>query len=344
MQRGTTTEIYFRCTACRRRLAIDAAGAGRLVECPNCAASMLVPARSTIVPPQYTRFATIALAQVLALTVVAVAATWLWRDDAQATVEPLLPPAPSARALAQKEAALPAVATPATPVPAGALVLEKQNRDLQAANRAVSRQYEELANWVLTNMRGRYPLKDRLVSRLKFSPVTEEFVVHPDMADFLEADEREQGLMNDAFAYGWSTLAAIEAAHITASHPAPDRVTLHIPPFEQEGEAMRGDLYRALEAVLGRARFDKLIEVSEEDLVKSYHYFGMAARTMIFQLEPSGNAHEPPFLLIKDGWVIPGKEGTRSITATESATRELPAIYSAYLAWLPEFVTSYARP
>jgi hypothetical protein len=342
MARAPVTEIYFRCTACRRRLAIGASGAGHLVECPSCSASLQVPQASTILAPDRLRLVWITGSTALGLALLAGAGWRLWQQPAPTSMEPNRVVAAAARQAASGPGH-------AAEVKAGALapdvarlqVLEKENRELLAASRASGKQYEELANWVLKNMRGRFPLKDQFVSKLKFSPLTEEFAVHPDVADFLDLNENEQGLLNDAFAYGRSSLAEIESAFITVTQASPDRVTLHIPPFEKEGGALRDDLYGALESVLGRPRFDRLIDVSEEELAKNYHYFGAAARTMIFQLTESENPKDPPYLVIKDGWIIPSGQDRRTIQATESAVRELPATYASYLAWLPDFVAAY---
>lgn len=339
------TEIFFRCTACRRRLAIGAGGAGHLVDCPNCGASLQVPASSTVLPPDRIRLCWIALSTALALSLLGGFAWQMWRHPGRVSMEP-------DAAVAAHAAASPAAGRDGSVAAAGAMtpdvarlqVLERENRELLASSRAASRQYEDLANWVLKNMRGRFPLKDRFVSNLRFRPLTEAFTLHPDMADFLDLNEGEQGLLNDAFAYGLTSMAEIEQAYLTVTQAAPDRVTVHIPPYEKEGGALRDDLYGALVSVLGRPRFDRLIDVSEEELIKSYHYFGTAARTMIFQLAESENPKEAPFLVIKDGWVIPQGPDQRSIQATESAVRELPPAYASYLAWLPEFVAAYAKP
>lgn len=346
MRPAPSSEIFFRCTACRRRLAIQSAGAGHLVDCPNCGASLQVPQQSTIIPPARVRLAWSVAICGAALAGLVFAGLHIWEGGAH----DVAPAAIQASAGAAPALAAPAAAgAPATRAAAAdgdlaaRLALEQQHRELVASHRAVSKQYEELANWVLTNMRGRFPLKERFVSRLRFSPVTEDFAVHPDLAEFLGVNEQEQGLLNDALAYGRDSMGALETTYLSVTQVAPDSVTLYIPPYEQEGAAVRDDLYRALETVLGRPRFDRLLEISEEELVRSYHYFGTAARTMMFQLTPSGQDDEPPYLTIHDGWVVPTGPGTRESKATESAVRELPKAYDAYLAWLPDFVQAYTR-
>ncbi len=287
----------------------------------------------------------IAVSTSLALLLLGGLGWQLWRQPARVSMDPQRLQAAGARPADRVVAGAEAVESdPASPEGVAHLrTLEKENRELRAYSRATGQQYEELANWVLKNMRGRFPLKERFVSRLKFSPLSEDFSLHPDVAEFLDVTENEQGLLNDAFVYGRGALAELESTYISVTQAAPDRVTLHIPPFEQEGGALREDLYGALASVLGPTRFDRLIEVSEEELAKNYHYFGQAARTMIFELTASENPKEAPYLVIKDGWVIPNGPDQRSIQATESAVRELPPAYATYMAWLPDFVVAYLK-
>ena len=42
--------------------------------------------------------------------------------------------------------------------------------------------------------------------------------------------------------------------------------------------------------------------------------------------------------------VIEVGPGTRSVTATETYVTNLPAGYSTYMPWLPEYIAAYANP
>ena len=224
-------------------------------------------------------------------------------------------------------------------IPAGV-----SRRDWEAEHRSLNRKYEELANWVLNNMRGRFLLKDRFVKHLQFPAVTDEFGLHPDLMEYLEVNPRERDLLEDAMDFGLSTMATLESRFLTVTQRAPEHVLLHIPPYTREGAVMQDDLYRAMETVLGADRFDRLLDAGERDLIKRYHYFGTAARTMTFELTAADDPKDPPFLAIRDGWVIPDGPGKRSVQVTEAAVREMPREYLPYLSWLPEYMAAFVKP
>lgn len=318
----------------------DPGSAGRLVECPSCGSSMLVPARSLLLPPAVRRRLGIALgAGLLAVILVGFAVRLLSSPDN-------LPPAVT---WAQGDAT-PTTTRAAVSTNAEALAATRPSdagpalQELEARHRKLGRQYEELANWVLNNMRGRFLLKERFVKKLNLPSVTDGFGLHPDMMEFLEVSPKEQDLLEDALDYGLSSMAALESRFLSVTQKAPEHVALYIPPYEREGAAMQQDLYRAMETVLGADRFDRLLDTGETDLIKRYHYFGTAARTMTFVLTAPEDASEQPYLLIRDGWVIPDGPGKRSIQVAETAVRELPRDYLPYLSWLPEYMAAFARP
>lgn len=342
-------EIYFRCTACRRRLAIESSAAGQVVDCPNCRASLLVPNESTTTNPIAARRRA-AIAFVLLGFLGCGFAGWLIAGGP--TPQPTgastsasvavnaggakLNAPPSRHGVAEMEAAREQSADGAE--------MQRENEQLQFANRAMSKQYEELANWVLRNLKGRFLLKQEHVGRLRFEPVNEEFELNADLADFLTASSEETGLMNDVFQYSHSMLLDLQKSVLTATQDAPARVTLFIPPFEREGAAVRDDLYGALQTVLGSERFDRLLQVSQKDLAKAYDYFGSAARTMVFEVVPDPRPSAAPFLLIRDAWAIPQDASRRTTESYEEAVTRLPERYNAYLAWLPDYISAYAKP
>lgn len=340
-------EIFFRCTACRRRLAAEARARGALVECPNCHASLLVPAASTVADPAVARRRVAVVLVLLGCLGVGSAGWWLTQTVVTSSTGPRLagPGAPRMRA-AQADAAGRSTEVQAERADAKPLTASqwRDYQNLQYAHRAISRQYEELANWVLANLRGRFLLKQQHVSRLRFSPLREDFTLDPDLADFLNVSEGEGALLNDAFMHSREMLSALQQSYLIATQSAPGQATLYIPPFEREGAVLREDLYSALQTVLGSDRFTRMLAAGEKDLVRSYDYFGAAARTMMFELVPDENPRMPPYLLIKDAWTLPQDESRRVTETTEEAVRELPARYAAYLAWLPEFVAAYAKP
>lgn len=330
-------EIFFRCTVCRRRLAVEPRARGQLVDCPNCRASLRIPDHSTALSPEQARRRLTLLAMAAAFAGLSALAVPLLRstegEAAPATVESS---SPAERIAATREPA--PREEPAVPVES------RELRDLQSAHRAISQQYNDLANWVLTNLRGRFLLKDQHVGRLRFPPVNDDFTAHPDLLDFLAVKPEEGELLNDAFAHSRNVLTELQQAFLTTTQTAPDRVTLYIPPFEREGAVLQEDLYGAMKAAIGPDRFNRLLQVGEQDLVRAYDYFGKASRTMVFQLVFDDYPRTPPHLLIKDGWIIPQDASRRTVEASEEAVRQLPERYHAYLAWLPDFVAAYAQP
>jgi hypothetical protein len=337
MARSSGIEIFFRCTACRRTLAADDRARGALVLCPACGASLLAPQKSTALNPSILRRIAAAGIMVLGLFGFGVAGWALSRRDElpQAQNNPITP---ARDAIATKE-----LTPSADPNPADRTHYERELRAAQQAQEAATRRYEELANWILSNMRGRFLLKEQHVERLRMAPVTDDYSINPDLADFLSMSERESGMLNDIFQYGRTTLLELQTRALTATQPAPDRVVLHFAPFPREGELLREDLYGAMRSVLGVARFGRLLQVSAEEMARAYDYFGAAARTVAIQLMPGERPRDPPYLLIRDEWIIPKGESSRVTEILEEAARELPPRYVPYLAWMPDFISFYAK-
>lgn len=234
---------------------------------------------------------------------------------------------------------------PAPPEPrADQAAIAHALQEARRVQREATSRYEELANWVLANMRGRFLLKEQHVGRLRFVPVSEDFKVHPELADFLAVSERETGLLNDILQYGRSTLLDLQRRVLIVTQSAPESIELFIPPFEKEGAGLREDLYAAMRSILGPDRFSRMIAVGEEEFTRAYDFFGAASRSVAFQLVPGETPRDPPHLVIRDAWVIQKGESRRVTETSEEAVRELPARYTPYLAWLPDFVSFYAKP
>lgn len=220
--------------------------------------------------------------------------------------------------------------------------LEAQVRGLRRENQDLKDRLVAVLNWILVNFKGRYPLPESFMGRLNVPAVTEGFTLHPEAAELLRITPDEEQKINDALAYAWEYMAEIEAAIIQVTNPRPDKVVLHIPTFAENGGVLKEDLYAALEITLGRNRFDRFLKTSGTDLEANFSRFGEASRTMVFELA-YGQRGEAPQLKIKDGWVVELEPGVRQVTATESTVSNLPPKYTAYLAWLPEYVAAYAE-
>lgn len=213
--------------------------------------------------------------------------------------------------------------------------LQEENRRLATETADLRQRLSAVLNWILTNFRGKYPLPEPLFDRLQITPVTEDYTLHPDVAALFKITPEEEQKINDIFAYARTYLQQIEAALLTVTSPRPDKIILHIPPFVEHGQALREDLYAALEITLGPNRFDRFLRVTESGLKSSFYRFGEASRTLVFELVYAGDA-QPPQLKIKDGWIVETGPNQRTIEAVESTVTNVPPQYAAYTAWLPE--------
>jgi len=221
--------------------------------------------------------------------------------------------------------------------------LNEENLSLRTQNSELQGRLVAVLNWILANFKGKYPLSEAHLSKLQIPPLTDDYTLHPDALDFLKVTADEEQKVNDAFAYARQVLGEIEAAIITVTNPRPDKVILHIPTFAEDGKLLQENLYASLDMTLGQDRFDRFLQVSESGLKQNFYQFGEASRTMVFELAYEDNSTTPQ-LKIKDGWVIDLGPNSRQVTAVESFVTNLPPKYNAYLAWLPEYVGTYAVP
>lgn len=325
-------EIYFNCPSCRRSCVVDRSAAGYVAPCPHCSAQVRIPTRSRL-PPHYVRWAATFAAHALVAAGVTGAVLFVAARKFQPE-SPAVIPEP-----------VPAAARPApvaSPVRVETGWTAEQERLVQE-NQSIRMQFETLGNWVLKNFRGKYPLPERMVTRLRLPPVNDDYTLQADVAELLQVTPSEQALVNDALGATWRSIAQMESSLLSVTQSAPGKVTLHIPPYAEQGAAVREDLLAALETTLGTHRTDRFLDVTEEELQKSYHYFGAASRTLIFEVTTPADRRLPQYLVIKDGWILPQGESGRSYQVTETAVNRLPKPYLAYLGVLPPDVAVYAR-
>jgi hypothetical protein len=212
--------------------------------------------------------------------------------------------------------------------------LEAEVDRLTALNSKLETQLVDILNWILANFKGRYPLSETALPKLKLNPVTEEFTLHPEVAEFLNISPDEELLLNDAFTYARAVIREIEDEELRLTDQGAGKTIVHIPSYPEEGEILREELYGALEVTLGDNRFDRFLTVSEEELEKGFHHFGNASRTIIFELaevDPYGQ----PIVRVKDGWVMAGDNNERIIYATETLLNDYPREYTDYIQYLP---------
>ncbi len=332
-------DLYFTCPACRGHLVVERSGAGYSAPCPHCAASVRVPHRSSLPPKLARALRLVGLngALVLAVTAVTLYGLGSFRPDPPAAAEgAAAEPATAVRRPAPRAAVREGK-------PAG-YVSEERNRELAQAHAELQARYDDLGNWVLQNVRGKFPLHDRLLNRLDLAPVDENFMLHGDVVEVLNVKPEEKALVDDALIATRDTLNQMELAMLTVTQTAPHKATLYIPAYADSGEQARQDLYQALSTALGEARFNRLLDMTQRQLEKQYHYFGSAQRTMVFELASTEENPDDAFLVIKDGWIRPDGEHGRTYEVSEHSVRELPAQYGSYLNLLPAYVAAFAKP
>lgn len=212
-----------------------------------------------------------------------------------------------------------------------------ENQRLREANAVLQDRLRALLQWIIANFRGRFPVPENLLAQMNVPVLTDEDLLNPQLSELLRLSADEEERLNDALAYAVEYLTDIESAILTVSEPRPGKIILHIPTFKDNGQLLKEDLFAALEATLGRDRFDRFLKVAGAGLNERFYHFGEASRTMVFELVYNEN-ETTPRLLIKDGYVLEIGSDTRQISAVETVVTNLPQKYTAYLAWLPDYM------
>ena len=332
--------IWFRCPACEKRLVVDAAAGGMRADCPECGRTIPIPVRSTIYP-NWVKTAALATGQFL-LVAMLVGAGWVWmtthrqpstepaETDPSSTVQSSTPPSGSETP----------VSTPGeTNVTAKAI-----DQQLLDDHLALQQRYNKMVQWMIDNYRGKYPLPQHLVGRLRIAPLGEDGALNPELVEILRLSDDEKAQVEDIFTYIRASLTEAELDRALITEQSEDQITITVPTFADVGGSLREDLFMTLETTLGGPRFDRMVDISGEQLREQFNYFGEASRTLTFQvIYPTGNEH-PPYVLVKDGWVIPEGESVRLTKVTETAITRLPETYRNYQPFLPEGVSRYAAP
>lgn len=213
--------------------------------------------------------------------------------------------------------------------------LEKDLLSVQEEKTTVEQQLSDLLQWMLTNYKGTFPVPDPFMSFMNVPSVTEDFSIDPAVARLLNMNEKEEASVKQAFRDTGRVIKDLEAEVMKVYQPEVNQVVVHIPPFAEEGQLVREDLYYALEQSLGPARFDRMVQVASEQMEEGFLYFGEKSRTMVFEVlqdqEETG-----PYLRIRDGWTGYEDEGmTKTISATETTVVQIPEEYHDYLEWTP---------
>lgn len=254
-------------------------------------------------------------------------------------------PAPARAPAAAVVPAAPRAAAPAIAAPAAAdRELERKLFQLETDNVKLRARLDDMLNWIIDNVRGTFPLPERQLANLRVAPVDTNLATSADLAEILRLDDEEIFLLDSAFLGTRAVLREVEAEKISVERPAEKQTVLTIPPYAEEGELVREELYVELRRALGAGRFDRFLQIAATGLDESFDYFGAADRTLAFE-EVTDAATGESQLYVRDERVLPNQDDPRrqDVTASERIVAELPAEYVAYWNWLPDYVTRFAR-
>jgi len=328
--------IWFRCPSCTHKLVVGIEAGGFRADCPHCRRNIPIPKHSTAYPTWLKDV--LLYASHIVLLAGGIGAGW-WFASGRATKESGT--APSVATV--EKVAVPVVsneATAATAAPADAV-----NMQLLDDHVALKGRYDKMVQWMIDNYRGKYPLPENLVQRLRISPINETMNVNPELVEILRLSEQEKVKVQDIFDFVRDTITEAELDRALITEQNQDKITLSIPPYAEVGDELRQDLFLTLEDTLGGARFDRLVDVTGTELDQTFHYFGKAARTLTFEvIHPMSGENFEPYVLIRDGWVIPEGDSVRLTKVSETAVTTIPESYKPYQDHMPDNVIRYATP
>ena len=295
-----------------------------------------------------------ALGIVSVLVAVSVLASW-WvsapepnRAPAASTAAAPGPAANPAADSAQPRAGLIPAAPPVGPAAGDAAgardLLEKKAFRLEMENAKLRGRLDDMLTWILDNVRGTFPLPEEQMANLRLVPVDTNMEVSADLAQVLRLDDEEIDRLDSAFIGTRSVLQELETEKISVDQPAEKQVVLNIPPYAEEGQLVREELYGELKKTLGPGRFDRFLQIAEAGLEEKFEHFGEVDRTLKFE-EVTDAASGAAQLFVHDERVLPSKDDPlrQDITSSERLVTELPDEYYAYWNWLPEYVIRFAR-
>lgn len=221
--------------------------------------------------------------------------------------------------------------------------LERKAFQLEMDNARLRGRLDDMLNWIIDNVRGTFPLPESQMANLRLVPVDTNMATSDDLVQLLRLNDDEVNRLDDAFVGTRSVLQELETEKISVDTPADNQVVLTMPPYAEEGQLVREELYGELKKTLGAARFDRFLQVAESGLDEKFDYFGEADRTLQFEAvqdEQSGTSQ----LFVRDERVVPSKDDPlrQDIIASERIVTELPEEYYPYWNWLPDTVTRFS--
>lgn len=268
-----------------------------------------------------------------------------------ATATPPRPaPAPQAANLFRSSArdASPVAAAP-LPAPTNGPLRDKSARrrisELERDNAELRRRLDEMLNWIVENVQGRYPLPENQMKNLRVAPVDDDLLTSDDLVEVLRLTPDEIDQLDASFLATREILYEIEDSTFTVlPDSGPDRLLLHSPPYAQEGAEVSAVLYDELLGTLGKARFARFMQISGTELARQFDSFGDRDRTLEFQLALD-DADNAAVLFIRDETATPDPDDPliQHIVATERIADALPPEYLPYANRLPELLVPFAE-
>ena len=246
-------------------------------------------------------------------------------------------PAPAVRRKPRPAAEpLPAAEPESAPADSAAPALadaERRAFELERDNVRLRARLEDMLNWILDNIKGKYPLSEQLMANLKIDPLTDDLYVSTDLAELLHLTEAETLRLDDVFLDSRAALYELEAAGIVVRQKDENGVTLDIPPFD--GAAIRSNLYEQIAVTLGKPRFTRFLQVAGDTLDRRYGNFGNVVRTLL--LSTFRDADGSPQWFIRDEKTTTDPDGRgSSVTISEKVLPELPLEYEVYKPYLSD--------
>lgn len=292
---------------------------------------------------------------VVALAVAIFLAVWFTRRpavpavaSAEAPVPALLRPAGlirTAPALALAESAEASAPTPAPNVgPLRPAAERRRLAELERDNAELRRRLDEMLNWIIENIQGRYPLPEAQMKNLRVAPVDTNLLTSEDLIEILRLTPEEVERMDDTF---WAVHALLQeladADMIILDDSSPERLHLHSPPYGLDGAEASAVLYDELLATLGKARFARFLQISADELNRQFDYFGDRDRILDFQLLTSDSGDAALFIADETAVQDPDDPMLQHISGTERVVDALPPEYAAFADRLPPLLAPFAE-
>jgi hypothetical protein len=207
-------------------------------------------------------------------------------------------------------------------------------RALRQENRRLTRQVESLTQALEAQSRAAPVVPPQLQALREVPPFNPDLTLNEEFASLLDLSQAEYENINAALAAAKRDLEALREAVMTIRQKADTQVRVTVPPFPEEGEALRQALNQALQAELGPVRFATFISVAENAMLERFVYFGAARQTIYFDVDTEETAGSR--IHIYDSLHLPAEDdGSRTIQLIKGYFDQLPERYRRYIDWEP---------